>query len=65
MTDIMSKIADDLEEYQSLCKKYGEKVQTTQDRWGKSSPDCYGKHAQKLYDRMLAEQKNGTWTGWR
>ena len=64
MTDIMSKIADDIHEYEALCRKYGEEVVYTQTRWGDKCADCYGKHADKLQERKRKEMLDGTWKSW-
>jgi len=47
MTDIISAIADDMDEYVSLCEKYGHKVRRDEN----GNPDCYGVHAKKLERR--------------
>lgn len=58
MTDIMGKIQDDINEYEALCRKYGEEVVYTQTRWGDKCADCYGKHAQALLERRRKEFQN-------
>ncbi len=57
MGSIISAIHDDIEDYQWLCQKYGEKVVTTPDRYGNQLPDCYGPHAKSLEERERAERK--------
>lgn len=52
MTDIISAIADDIEEYIDLCKKFGEKVQYKRDAYDNLIEDCYGEHAEKLRQRL-------------
>jgi hypothetical protein len=52
MGSIMSAISDDIDTYEALCEKYGEKVQ--HDHHG---PDCYGKHATELKARNAKEQE--------
>ena len=51
MSDMMSKIAEDIEHYKYLCSKYGEKVQDPFD------PNPYGRHADKLLERESLEQE--------
>lgn len=65
MGDILSKIQDDINEYESLCRKYEEEVVYSQTRWGDKCQDCYGKHAMKLQERKRKEMSEGTWTGWK
>lgn len=48
MTDIMSAIASDIEEYEWLCERYDEEIQLEQNLYGKWVPDCYCDHATKL-----------------
>ena len=55
MGSIISAIHDDIEEYKSLCKKYGEQVQYSKDAYGYSTPDCYSKHATELRARSWKE----------
>lgn len=55
MGSILSAIRDDMDEYQDLCRKYGEEVQTTLTAQGVRLPDSYGKHAAKLKKRQAAE----------
>lgn len=40
---ILSKIKDDMEEYEALCEYYNEEVQSDH-----SGPKCYGEHSNKL-----------------
>ncbi len=47
MSDILSAISDDIEEYEDLCQQFGEQVQRSDD----GSPDCYGSHAKILKKR--------------
>jgi adenylate cyclase class IV len=51
MTDIISAICDDIDNYVSLCAKYGHKVRSSEN----GSPDCYGAHAKKLERREKGE----------
>lgn len=64
MGDILGAIQDDINEYEALCRKYGEKVLTNTNRWGVTSPDCYGKHADALQARKRKEMLDGTWKSW-
>jgi adenylate cyclase class IV len=52
MTDIISAINDDMDEYVSLCEKYGHKVRRDEN----GNPDCYGVHAGKLERREKEEE---------
>lgn len=52
MGSIMSAIADDIDDYLYLCKKFNEKPV-----YSHGSPDCYGAHAQKLEKRAAEERK--------
>lgn len=53
MSDIVSTIADDVEEYEQLCMMYDEEIQLEQDIYGKWSPACYCQHATELRKRYL------------
>lgn len=55
MSDIISAIYDDINEYLHLCKKYDEKPV-----YGTYEADCYGKHAEELKKRARKdwEMKN-------
>lgn len=55
MGSIMSAIRDDIEEYEALCEKYGEKVQRKPTAQGVPLPDCYGAHAGQLKFRARVE----------
>ena len=55
MSDIISAIKDDMNEYEDLCRQYGETPIRTPDRWGKMLLDCYGNHAQDLKKRARLE----------
>lgn len=63
MSDIVSAIQHDMDEYMSLCEKYKEKPRYTPDGNGFDLLDCYGKHASKLIERnseeRAAQYKNG------
>jgi len=50
MSDIISAIHDDMDDYEFLCEKYGERV-----RMKDFEPDCYGAHAKKLEKREQKE----------
>lgn len=52
--NILSAICDDMNDYETLCRKYGEGVQTSLTAQGTQLPDCYGPHARKLqaWERM-------------
>ncbi len=55
MGSIISAIYDDINEYESLCRKYGEEVRTSFDRYGIATPDCYSEHADELRKRRNEE----------
>lgn len=55
MGSIMSAIRDDIEEYEALCAKYGEKVHHKPTAQGVPLPDCYGEHAAQLKFRSRVE----------
>ncbi len=55
MSDILSAIHDDMNEYEYLCRQYGEEIQKTPDRWGNMLVDCYGQHASDLKARARIE----------
>jgi hypothetical protein len=46
MSDLFSRIAEDEEEYETACLIFGEKVRRN------NGPDCYGKHAKQIIDKM-------------
>lgn len=48
MSDLMSRIMDDIEDYRYLCKKFNCEVQYTRDYYGHLTEDCYGEHAKEL-----------------
>ncbi len=50
MGSIISAISDDIDEYEALCRKYGEKIQ-----YSYGSADCYGEHADSLKYRSRVE----------
>lgn len=52
MGSIMSAISDDIEEYEALCKRYGEEVQ-----YKHSGPDCYGKHKDELEWKLQQDKR--------
>lgn len=51
MTDIVSKINDDMKEYEFLCEYFREKPKYKKDIYDNDLLDCYSKHAQKLTER--------------
>lgn len=53
MSDLMSAIRDDINEYIRLCQLYGEKVQYKKDAYGIDTEDCYGEHADSLKKRSI------------
>lgn len=55
MSDIISAIHDDIEEYVRLCKLHNEEVQYVRDAYGHMVEDCYGEHAEKLLERRSKE----------
>jgi len=55
MSDIISAIRDDINEYVELCEKYNVEPKTSRDNWGNMLIDCYGKHATKLKERARLE----------
>lgn len=57
MSDIISAINDDMEEYESLCKRYGEKPRYSPDSRGYPLLDCYGKHAEALKEKRDQERE--------
>jgi len=52
MSDLMSEVAYDIRNYESLCSKYGENVRHSSN----GNPDCYGAHARKLEKRAEREE---------
>lgn len=48
MSDIISKIHDDMEEYERLCQDNGVEPKYTRDAYGNLILDCYGSHAKQL-----------------
>lgn len=56
MSDLMSAIRDDMDEYESLCHKYGEEIQYSKDAYNYRMVDCYGKHAEELKEKNRKEQ---------
>ena len=58
MGSIISAIHDDIEDYEFLCKHFGEEVQRKATANGSVLPDCYGTHSKELEDRLREEQKN-------
>jgi hypothetical protein len=46
MSDILSAIQDDIDEYKGLCELYRETVE-----YSDGSPDCYGDHCKELLTR--------------
>lgn len=52
MGSVISAINDDMDEYEHLCEKYGEKVQ-----YWTGGPHCYGEHALGLKKRLREEQR--------
>lgn len=57
MGDIIKAIYDDIQEYENLCRHYGEKVRMKKTAHDMSLPDCYGKHAKELKHRREKEWK--------
>lgn len=57
MGDILKAIHDDMEEYEDLCQKYGEEVQSTPTSQGVYLPDCYGNHARQLKERARKDNQ--------
>lgn len=55
MGNLLSAINDDINEYEQLCRKYGEEVQTEYDVYGIRTPACYGTHASELKQRFREE----------
>jgi hypothetical protein len=55
MGSIMSAIRDDEEEYERLCRKYGEQPRMKRDARGCLMTDCYGSHAMLLQARQEKE----------
>lgn len=48
MTDIRSRIEDDVDDYLERCRRAGEEPQYTKTFQGCEVPDCYGEHAKEL-----------------
>lgn len=61
MSDPRKKLYMDEDEYEALCKKYGEEPQyekdTNPDNVGIRWLDCYGEHAKSLRLRRDREKK--------
>ena len=55
MGSVMSAIRDDIDEYEDLCRKYGETPHYKPDAYGNLLLDCYGVHAYELKRRVTAE----------
>lgn len=55
MGSVISAIHDDMEEYEDLCRKYGETPHRSPDAYGNLLVDCYGQHARLLKQRQQAE----------
>jgi hypothetical protein len=53
VSDILSAIQDDIDQYKELCALYKEEVRYTDG----NSPDCYGKHSDKLLARQRQARK--------
>lgn len=51
MSDLISAIQDDIEEYEWLCNYFNEKPKTSRNRNGVKIIDPYGNHADKLKER--------------
>ena len=51
MTDIFSRISDDIDEYLDLCKEFHEQPKYRPTAQGTQLPDCYGEHADQLKSR--------------
>lgn len=54
MSDLMSRIHDDINDYLELCRRFGEKPVYSRDH---SGPECYGAHARKLELRAERERR--------
>lgn len=52
MGDIISKIYDDMQDYEDLCKYFDEPCQYEMDAYNNRQLACYGKHANELEKRM-------------
>jgi hypothetical protein len=59
MSDSLSRIADDEEDYLRLCEMYGEKPELMQGSFGKMV-NPYGPHAKCLEERRKAERDGPT-----
>lgn len=57
MSDILSAIYDDIQEYEFLCRKYNEEIRYSENQFGIRSPDCYGLHATELEKRRIEDYK--------
>lgn len=60
MSNSLSRISDDIDEYLWLCSFYGEPAKFTQTAQGTQLPDCYGKHQRKLWERYQKDTEEGT-----
>ena len=58
MSDLFSKIQEDLDDYLQLCKKYSVEPEMFIDDWGSKRVQCYGEHASMLRKRDREERKN-------
>lgn len=60
MSDSISALYEDMDEYIALCKHYNEKVHMHYIKNRESVPDTYGEHAKKLRERIKNENKSMT-----
>ncbi len=56
MSDLISRIHDDMERYEVLCHRFGETPHYSSDSNGNLLLDCYGAHAKDLEARAALEE---------
>lgn len=57
--NILERIQDDVDDYLRLCKRYGERPETSRDGSGGLSANPYGAHAKALEARAKADAGRG------
>lgn len=58
MSNIISAIQDDMDEYEELCNRYNEEPLYTLNKYGYQMLDCYSVHARDLISRSRKERKD-------
>ncbi len=56
MSDLISRIHNDMERYEALCCMFGETPRYSSDAYGNLLLDCYGTHAKDLEVRAALEE---------